>query len=58
MIEKIIIGTQNAPSQERRIMYALLVANEGLDSKMRKEEAEVVCNLNLYKAYDPENQYS
>lgn len=46
MIEKIIIGTQNALIQGRRILYALLVTKE-FKLEDDKRGAGVVSNLDL-----------
>ena len=44
--------SQNAFVERRQILDAALIANEAVDSMLRRTDGEVVCKLDIEKAYD------
>ena len=49
---KIISQSQSAFVKGRQILYAVLIANEVVDSILRRKESGLVCKLDIEKAYD------
>ena len=49
---KIISQSQFAFVEERQILDAVLIANEVVDSTLRRKESGLVCNLDIEKAHD------
>ena len=49
---KIISQSQSTFVKGRQILYAVLIANEVVDSILRKKESGLVCKLDIEKAYD------
>ena len=48
----IISQSQNAFVEGRQILDAVLIANEAVDSILRRKENELLCKLDIKKAYD------
>ena len=48
----IISQAQNAFIEGRQILDAILIANEAVDSILRKEKSGLLCKLDIEKAYD------
>ena len=52
VIEKVISPAQNAFVEGRQILDAALIANEGVDSWLRRKESGLLCKLYIANAYD------
>ena len=52
VIGKGISPAQNAFVEGRQILDATLIANEGVDSWLRRKESGLLCKLNIAKVYD------
>ena len=55
VLDKVISKSQNAFVMGRQILDAVLIANELVDSTMRRKEQGMVCKLDIEKAYDSIN---
>ncbi|RVX10791.1 LINE-1 retrotransposable element ORF2 protein [Vitis vinifera] len=52
VVGKVVSSSQNAFVEGRQILDAALVANEVIDSVLKRKERGVLCKLDLEKAYD------
>ena len=52
VLAKVVSNAQNAFIEGRHILGAVLVANEAVDSILRRNEGAILCKLDLEKAYD------
>ena len=52
VVGKVVSSSQNAFVEGRQILDATLVANEVIDSVLKRKESGVLCKLDLEKAYD------
>ena len=55
VMNKLVNSVQNAFVEGRQIIYASLIANEVIDSMLKKKEKGVLCKLDIEKAYDKIN---
>ena len=51
-LKKVLPSSQNAFVEGRQILDVALIANEAIDSLLKRNESGVLCNLDLEKAYD------
>ena len=52
VLDKVISKSQNAFVKDRQILDAMLIANELVDSTLRRKDQGMVCKLDIEKAYD------
>ena len=55
VLDKVISPSQNAFVEGRQILDAALIANEAVDSMLRRNDGGVVCKLDIENAYDHVN---
>ena len=52
VVGNVVSSTQNAFVEGRQILDAALIANEAIDSMLKRKESGVLCKLDIEKAYD------
>ncbi|XP_034707082.1 uncharacterized protein LOC117930550 [Vitis riparia] len=52
VVGKVVSSAQNAFVEGRQILDAALIANEAINSLLKRNESGVLCKLDLEKAYD------
>jgi hypothetical protein len=55
VMAKVISKSQSAFIKGRPILDLILIANECLDSRLRFREPDMICKMDLEKAYDHVN---
>ena len=55
VMNKLVNSAHNAFEEGRQILDASLIANEVIDSMLKKKEKGVLCKLDIEKAYDKIN---
>ena len=51
-MSQLVNKAENAFVEGKQILDASLIANEVIDSLMRKKERDILCKLDIEKAYD------
>ena len=54
-VGKVVSTTHNAFVKCRQILDAVLIANEAIDSLLKRKDKEILCKLDIEKAYDHSN---
>ena len=54
-VGKVVSTTHNAIVKCRQILDAVLIANEAIDSLLKRKDKEILCKLDIEKAYDHSN---
>ena len=52
VVGKVVSSTQNAFVKGRQILGTALMANEAINSLLKRNESRVLCKLDIEKAYD------
>ena len=52
VVSKVVSQAQNAFLEGRQILDAVLIANEAIDSMLKRNENGLLCKLDMEKAYD------
>ena len=52
VVEKVVSSAQNTFVDGRQILDVALIVNEAIDSLLRRNESEMLCKLDIEKAYD------
>lgn len=55
VVEKVVSNFQHAFAEGRQILYAMLIANENFNSRLKGLESGIISKMDIVKTYDHVN---
>ena len=52
VVDKVVFKFQKAFAEGRQIFYAMLIANEAVDSTLKKRDCGLLCKLDIERTYN------